>query len=93
VLAFPYARDKNDVYNGTIPMNLDKEEVAAFTVTNDNEMMSGSISTTRVEYFIEFNPEYSWIKTYDPELTHVITGTSGTGKTNKRKFKGFEEIK
>jgi hypothetical protein len=93
VLAFPYARDKNDVYNGTLPMNLAKDEVATFTVTNENKLFSGSVSTIRVEYFIEDSPEYSWIKEYDPELKHVILGNWGTGKTSNRKFKGLKEIK
>lgn len=93
VLEFPYGRDKKDVYNGTLPMQLENAEVESFTVTNEDKMMAGSKSTMLVDYFIEFSPEYSWIKAYDPELKHVIMGSSGTGKTSKRKFKGLKEIK
>jgi hypothetical protein len=93
VLEFPYSRDKNDVYNGIIPMNLDKEEVAEFTVTNENKLMAGGVLTQRLDVFIEYDPEYSWIKEYDPALTHVISGNFGSGKTNKRRFKGCKEIK
>jgi hypothetical protein len=93
VLEFPYSKDRNDVYNGTIPMNLERAEVASFTVTNEDKLMSGSKSTMLLEYFIEFSPEYSWIKAYDPELKHVILGNWGTGKSSKRKFKGLKEMK
>lgn len=59
VLAFPYVRDKNDVYNGMLPMNLEKDQVATFKVTNENKLFSGSVSTTRLEFFLEYSPEYS----------------------------------
>ena len=92
VLEFPYSKDKNDVYNGTLPMNLEKEEVNTFVATNEDRLMYASKTTSLVTYFLEYSPEYSWIKTYDPELKHVIFGTSGTGKTSRRKFKGLKAI-
>lgn len=93
VLEFPYSKDKNDVYNGTLPMQLEKEDVNTFVATNEDRLMYASKTTSLVTYFLEYSPEYNWIKTYDPELKHIIIGTSGTGKTSQRKFKGLKEIK
>jgi hypothetical protein len=92
VLEFPYSKDKNDVYNGTLPMQLEKEEVNSFVATNEDRLMYASKTTSLVTYFLEYSPEYNWIKAYDPELKHIIIGTSGTGKTSQRKFKGLKAI-
>lgn len=92
VLEFPYSRDKNDIYNGTLPMGLDKKEVEEFTVTNEDKMMAGSKTTSLLDYFIEYKPEYAWIKEYSPDTKFVIVGSSGTATTKSRKFKGLKEL-
>jgi hypothetical protein len=93
VLGFPYSRDKNDVYNGTLPMNLDKSEVESFRVTNENKLMAGSKTTTRLSEFLKFSPEYGWIGSLNLGVEWVITGSSGTGEAKGKKFKGLYEIK
>ncbi len=40
---------------------------------------------------LEFNPEYSWIKTISPDLENVIIGEWGTGETRSEKFKGIKK--
>ena len=93
VLEFPYAKDKNDVYCGTIPMKLEPEEVKTFKATNDDKQMQGMISTTKLSHFLELNPHYQWITDQGVEIQHVITGEWGTGITVNRKFKGFKEVR
>ncbi|MBX2928013.1 MAG: DKNYY domain-containing protein [Saprospiraceae bacterium] len=91
VLEFPYARDENHVFCGTLPMNLGKSEMAEFKVINADKLMAHTKSTALLSYFIELNPEYSWLDTLGVE--HVIVGNWGTGETRSKKFKGFEEVK
>lgn len=93
VLEFPYSRDKNDVYNGTIPMNLNKNEVGDFRVTNLDKLMAGTKSTMLLSEFIKLNPQYEWIKGMGLDVKWIITGSWGTGETTGKKFKGFQEIK
>lgn len=90
VLEFPYARDAKHVFCGTLPMNMSWQESREFTVLNPDKMMSGAKSTTLLSYFIEFNPEYAWLDTLG--IKFVITGPWGSGKTSRRKFKGFQEV-
>ena len=92
VLEFPYSRDKNDVYNGTIPMNLDKNEVAAFKVTNEDKVMGGGKSTTLLSEFLRFSPEYAWIDSMGLDVKWVITDRWGTGEALGKKFKGYTRI-
>jgi len=93
VLEFPYSRDKNDIYNGTIPMNLDQKEVAEFKVINDEKWMKGTKSTMLLSEFLKFSPEYEWINDLDIEVKWVVTGPWGTGETKAKKFKGLKELK
>ncbi len=93
ILEFPYSRDKNDVYNGTIPMNLDKNEIEAFNVTNVDKLMAGSKTTMLLSEFIKFSPEYGWIDSIDLDVKWIIIGSWGTGETMGKKFKGIDEIK
>jgi hypothetical protein len=93
VLGFPYSRDKNDVYNGTIPMNLSKSEVAAFRVTNEDKVMGGGKTTTLLSEFLKFSPEYGWIDSLYPDVKWVITDRWGTGEALGKKFKGLKEVK
>lgn len=93
VLEFPYSKDKNDVYCGTVPMFLEKEEVKEFTVTNEDKLMAGMKSTEKLTNFLEFNPGYAWMLHEPFEFQWVITGGWGTGQTSSRKFQGLKEIK
>lgn len=92
VLEFPYSKDKNDVYCGTIPMKLNRNEVEEFRVINDDKLMKGMKSTTLLSEFLKFNPEYRWIEDLDIEVEWVITGDWGTGETSTKKYQGFEEV-
>ncbi|MEZ5043238.1 MAG: DKNYY domain-containing protein [Saprospiraceae bacterium] len=90
LLEFPYAKDEDNVFCGTIPMKLSREEVQEFKVTNEDKLMAGMKTSTILSHFIELNPEYNWLDTFG--MVVVITGEWGTGETNTRKFKGFQEI-
>lgn len=92
VLEFPYSRDKNDVYCGTIPMMLAKEYVSTFKVTNSDPLMKGMISTIKLSHFLEFNPRYEWITQSNPDIEYAITGEWGTGEALNKKFKGLNEV-
>ena len=93
LLEFPYSRDKNDVYNGTLPMNLDKSEVEAFRVTNEDKLMAGTKSTMLLSELIKFSPEYAWIDSMGLDVTWIVTGSWGTGETLGKKFKGYKALK
>ena len=93
VLKFPYAKDKNDAYCGTVPMGLTSDELSAFRVTNEDKLMAGMISKTALSHFLEFHPDYQWITTLNIDIQNVITGEWGTAETTRRKFKGLKEIK
>lgn len=93
VLEFPYSRDKNDIYNGTLPMFLDKKELEEFKVVNDEKWLKGTKSTMLLSEFLKFSPEYEWINDMDIEVKWVVTGPYGTGHTQTKKFKGLKEVK
>jgi hypothetical protein len=93
VIEFPYSKDKNDVYCGTLPMKLSREDVRSFRVTNDDKLMARMISTATLSHFLEFHPEYIWLKEQGIEIKNVISGDTGTGETNNKKFNGFKEVK
>lgn len=88
---FLYSKDKNDVYCGMIPLQLNKNEINEFVVTNKDDFMSSSKSSILLSNFIEFNPDYAWLDTLN--IHRVIVGEAATGETKTRKFKGFREIK
>jgi hypothetical protein len=90
ILEFPYSKDKNDVYCGTLPLQLSETEIEEFKVTNTDQLMKGMKSIMKLSYFIESNPEYQWITTSPLRINHVITGPWGTGETSKYAFKGIE---
>lgn len=90
-LEFPYSKDKNSVFCGTIPLEINRDEVTNFVVTNENELMSNMRTTASLSHFIEMNPKYKWLDTLN--IDGVIIGEWGTGQTKKRKFKGFKEVK
>ena len=90
-LVFPYSRDLERVFCGTLPIEIEKNEVTEFKVTNDNESMSGMKSTILLSHFIEFNPEYKWLDTLG--INGVIIGEWATGATKNKKFRGFKQGK
>ena len=92
VLEFPYSRDKNDVYNGTLPMNLNKNDIKSFKVTNEDKLMKGMKSTMLLSEFLKFNSDYHWIEKLDIDVKWVITGPWGTGEANGKKIKGIDQI-
>lgn len=93
VIQFPYSKDKNDVYCGTVPMKLSSEEVLTYKVTNEDKLMAGMISTTKLSHFLELYPEYQWIAHQGIEIQNVITGDWGTVTTFNKNFKGCKEVK
>jgi len=92
VLDFPYSRDNNDVYCGTLPMRLDHNEVKTFKVTNEDNLMKGTISTSKLTHFLDYNPEYLWLAEIRPEISFVITGDWGTGQTSTARYRGYKRI-
>jgi hypothetical protein len=90
-LDFLYSKDKNDVYCGIIPLRLNKNEINEFVVTNKDDIMAGTKTSILLSYFIEQNPDYAWLDSFD--IHRVIIGDWATGETKTRKFKGFREIK
>jgi len=90
-LEFPYSKDDSYVFSGTIPLELDKNDIKEFVVTNENGLMSSSKTTILLSHFIDQNPEYQWLDTLN--IDAVIIGEWATGKTMKRKFKGYKEVK
>ena len=91
LLEFPFSRDQNKVFNGTLPLNMDDKEAATFRVTNEDKLMAGMKSTTQLSHFLEYNPEYAWIKSQSIDIENVITGEWGTGETAAGKFKGIRK--
>ncbi len=93
VLDFPYAKDNKNVYNGTLPMQMDKADIAQFKVINDDKYMAHMISRIQLDHFVTYNEKYQWIKEQPNEIHWVIIGEWGSGRTNQKKFKGLYEIK
>lgn len=93
IISFPYSRDKKDVYCGTIPMMLAQEDVNSFIVTNSDDFMARTITTTSVTHFIEYHPEHKWIETQYPANRNVILGESGTGEAGGKKYMGLTQKK
>ncbi|MBK6611372.1 MAG: DKNYY domain-containing protein [Sphingobacteriales bacterium] len=94
VLEFPYARDGEHIFNGNLPMNLNKNELDEFKVTNKDKYMKGTKSISLLSEFLKFNPDYQWIENLeDIEVKWVITGPGGTAETNTKKFIGLQEAK
>lgn len=91
LLEFPFSRDGSRVFNGTLPLNMDAKEAATFRVTNEDKLMAGMKSTTQLAHFLEYNPEYEWIKSLSIDIENVITGEWGTGETAAGKFKGIRK--
>ena len=88
-LEFPYSRDDAHIFCGTLPLDVEVDEIDQFKVTNENELMSSTTSHTLLKHFIEFHSDYQWLDTLNIEK--VIIGEWATGETTKRKFQGYKE--
>lgn len=91
ILSFPYSKDKDDVFCGTLPLKLSGEETVEFKVTNDDKLMSEMRSTILKSHFVEQNLDYKWLDTLDVDA--IIVGEFATGETKKRRFNGYREKK
>lgn len=92
LLDFPFSRDQNKVFNGTLPLDLNNVDAAAFRVTNEDALMAGMKSTILLSHFLEFNPDYAWIKSLSLDIENVIVGEWGTGETRSGKWKGLRRM-
>ncbi len=88
VLEFPYAKDKNDAYNGTLPLFVD--DVSKFEVLEGGRMSTSTSAegflggATRIEKEINYNNEkYSFVK------EAVIYSDEGRAKTEKLVYEGY----
>jgi hypothetical protein len=84
LVKFPYSKDKNTIYCGTLPLETD--DIDNFEIISTTGMKSIILT----EHFIEGNPEYSEI---DPEIYHGIVLGDGELKTRNETFKGHKKIK
>lgn len=91
LLTFPYSKDKTNIFCGTIPIRIPIDEINDFRVTNTDKLMSSTRSTILKRHFVETNPDFGWIDTLN--IDGVITNEFATAETNKRKYKGHQEIK
>jgi DKNYY family protein len=79
-IAFPYARDKKNVYCGTVP--LDVKNIEEFEVTQS----ASGYDITSKDDFIRRNKEYSFLR--DTPVDTVVTGWGGKAKTKTEYFEG-----
>ena len=91
ILRFPYSKDKDNIYCGTLPLRLSREEVDEFKVTNEDKLMSNMRSTILRTHFVEQNSDFKWLDTLD--VDGIIVNEFATGETKTRKFKGYREEK
>lgn len=89
VLSFPYAKDKERVYCGTIPLNLQGDEIAEFEVKRSWFSASSMKTEMLLSSFISQNPAYSWLDTLGME--NVIVGEGKRGETKDKIFDGYRE--
>jgi hypothetical protein len=88
VLQFPYSKDDQNIFCGTIPMRLSKEEQRSFKVVEGEKNMVNTRTITDLKYFIEFNPDYQWLDTLP--IKKVITGEWGMAEVNGKRIHGFK---
>jgi DKNYY family len=86
LLTFPYAKDGERIFCGTLPMNVPKKEVPDFKVSRGDDMRM----TTALDVFIQLNPDFAWLDTLG--ITQVIVGEFATAETKTKKFQGFREV-
>ena len=84
LLKFPYSRDNNHIFCGTLPMKV--IDIEHFKVTKS----SSTIGMQPSEVFIKENPDYSYIDT--SKYKYVIYGI-GQAETRTEKFKDYKKIR
>jgi len=86
-IALPYARDKKNIYCGTVP--LDVKNIEEFEVIKSASMLV----TTDKDVFIKEgeNKEYSFLK--DIPVDTVVTSWGGKAKTKTEYFEGCNKKK
>ena len=83
LLTFPYAKDNQRIFCGTIPM--DVKNINSFKVTES----SGMMNYLSVSFFVEKNPSFKWLEKLD--VKGVIYG-AGKGETDTEKFESFKKV-
>lgn len=85
VIAWPYSKDDQRIYNGNLPMEVAK--IKDFEITKNG---SGKTSSTKA-FFIEWNEEYKWMDTLN--VTGIIVGEDAEAKTGNKRYRGFKLIR
>lgn len=83
VLAFPYSKDHQRAFCGTIPLEV--KNLSLFKVTQKGHSMNYS----KTSFFIKQNPDFKWLEKINP--LGVIYG-NGKAEAGIQKFEGFREI-
>jgi hypothetical protein len=82
-IGYPYGKDKQRIYCGTVPMNVKNiEEFEVIQHGTDYVMEEKN-------FFIRFNPEYSYLK--DVPVNGVIYSSGGKAKTKTEYFEGYKK--
>jgi hypothetical protein len=82
LFAFPYSRDSATIFCGTLPMEVG--DIESFRVTGVPGLKTSSLSS----YFIQLNPEFSFIDSAEYKM--VIYG-DGQAQTLTEKFESFKK--
>ena len=90
LLEFPYSKDDGHIFCGTIPLNLEKNEVQEFKVTNTDRLMSDMKTSLLISSLIKEHPEYEWLDTLGIKIG--VLGQWGTGETINKKLQGIKEV-
>ena len=82
VLEFPYSKDKNNIFSGSIPLKIKK--------LNNFDLISYSgYSVSSKAEFIKFNPDYNFLDTL--EIESIIEAFS-RAKINEKLYEGHREV-
>ena len=84
VLEWPYSKDNQRVYNGNLPMEVDK--LSEFEIIKTDE----SKSYTSKSFFIKLNSDYEWLDSLN--VKSIIVGELAEAKTKREKYKGFRKV-
>jgi hypothetical protein len=82
-IKFPYARDKNNIYCGTL--KLDVQNIAEFEVIEPAKYLY----VTDKNDFVERNKEFSYLRDYP--IDTVVSTVSGKAKTKTEYFEGCKK--
>ena len=84
VMEWPYSKDDKRIYNGNLPMEIDKIE--EFEITKSG----GSKSLSIKSFFIESNKDYKWLDTLN--VKGIIIGEDAEARTKTEKYIGFKKV-